>query len=453
MDRVFTVKEDNSLGFYNAPIQKIMHIIRKYVEKSHAQTSETIKLKISIDGLQLTNTHRTILNVTFTILNENKRATTSRGNYILGLFEIESENYDEVNTALREILEPLKTLTTIQEGSSVFNVKKSLGGDLKCLAYLYGINAAQSTCPCVWCEFNVLRDSNADGSWLISRTIARSKELLDDNTLTAADRVGYARKPIIDFIEFDCCVVDTLHMFLRISENLLKTLFVILNESDNLSTADLSMRVNLGAFFNFLKNECKICNPYYVKIKENGEAQYKLRSLNSNELEKMFFKLQLLDLITLLPHLKTEITGINFILNEFFNIYKLISCGQRPFYSIEEIEKRLKEWATVYTQIGAFNSNKFTPYIHIFLHHIPQFLRLYGEINSYNCQGLEKLNHLIKCYYFSNSNKNDRIYLKQLLVLRNRIEFAELDGTLEEMDTMSAENRMIQELALRNEME
>ena len=116
MDCVFTVKEDNSLGFYNAPIQKIMHIIRKYVEKSHAQTSETIKLKISIDGLQLTNTHRTILNVTFTILNENKRATTSRGNYILGLFEIESENYDEVNTALREILEPLKTLTTIQEG-------------------------------------------------------------------------------------------------------------------------------------------------------------------------------------------------------------------------------------------------------------------------------------------------------------------------------------------------
>ena len=120
MDCVFTVKEDNSLGFYNAPIQKIMHIIRKYVEKSHAQTSETIKLKISIDGLQLTNTHRTILNVTFTILNENKRATTSRGNYILGLFEIESENYDEVNTALREILEPLKTLTTIQVGSSVF---------------------------------------------------------------------------------------------------------------------------------------------------------------------------------------------------------------------------------------------------------------------------------------------------------------------------------------------
>ena len=84
IDSIFNINE-NSLGFYNEPIEKIKFVIERFIEKSQIENSEVINIKIGIDGLQLTKTHRQILNVTFTILNENKRATTSKGNYIIGM--------------------------------------------------------------------------------------------------------------------------------------------------------------------------------------------------------------------------------------------------------------------------------------------------------------------------------------------------------------------------------
>ncbi len=83
MNMVFDI-QDNSLGYYNDPIEKIKFVLNKYIENTQASCREEIKIKISVDGLQLTRTHRQILTVTFTLLNENKRATTSKGNYLLG---------------------------------------------------------------------------------------------------------------------------------------------------------------------------------------------------------------------------------------------------------------------------------------------------------------------------------------------------------------------------------
>ncbi len=231
-----------------------------------------------------------------------------------------------------------------------------------------------------------------------------------------------------------------LHLFLRITECLLRFLFEVLNESDICSSSSckpLTERPNMNIFLNFLKNECKIYGPFYIKNHDNGEIEIKLRSLNSNELESFYKNIGHVSLRSLFPHL-VSIRGISFILLEFFEIYELmkISVSQE---SITEIEQRLSEWSIVYCQLGSLNSTKFTPYIHIFLHHITDFIKLHGCINFFNCQGLEKLNHLIKLAYFSNSNKHSKVYLKQLLEKRNREEFAEIGGTIEIIDEMSSE--------------
>ena len=81
---IFKINDENPLGFYNDPIEKIKFVASRYVKKNHASRFEDLKLKISCDGLQITHTHRTVLNVTFTLVNERKRACTSKGNYILG---------------------------------------------------------------------------------------------------------------------------------------------------------------------------------------------------------------------------------------------------------------------------------------------------------------------------------------------------------------------------------
>lgn len=411
MDHIFDIHE-NTLGYFNDPIEKIIYVATKYIEKTQAPCSEEIKIKISVDGLQLTRTHRQILTVTFTLLNENKRATTSKGNYLLGklnffalmlvflirsifflgLFEIEKESYQELETALKEILETLASLSSIQVNNSTYNVKK-LGGDLKCLANMYGINAAISNCPCIWCKFNVKENSNIDGSWPVSRTLDESNAWINDPRKTSAERQGYVRKPLINFIDFDHCVVDTLHLYLRISECLLKDLIIKLNEADGNEFADISRRPNLNLFLDFLKNDCKIYAPYYTKHKDSCII-VKLRSMNSNELDSFFTKLNEISLISLMPGLEEILQGIDFCLREFFNIFKVISGNQLP--SVREIENRLHNWLIVFTQIGATNSTRFTPYINILVHHVPEFLRVHGNLQTFNCQGLEKLNHIVK---------------------------------------------------------
>lgn len=85
MDNTFKINE-NSLGFFNDAIEKISNVIKNIIKTSQIQNFEEIKIKIGMDGIQLTKTNRQILNVTFTVINENKRATTSKGNYLIGKF-------------------------------------------------------------------------------------------------------------------------------------------------------------------------------------------------------------------------------------------------------------------------------------------------------------------------------------------------------------------------------
>ncbi len=88
-DGFFEIKDDNNLGYYNQPTEKINFIAARYIKNRarplrHNSNTEDIRIKLSIDGLQLTKTHRQILNVTFTLINECERACTSKGNYLLG---------------------------------------------------------------------------------------------------------------------------------------------------------------------------------------------------------------------------------------------------------------------------------------------------------------------------------------------------------------------------------
>jgi len=162
---------------------------------------------------------------------------------------------------------------------------------------------------------------------------------------------------------------------------LLKALIIKLNDADG--NGDMSRRPNLRIFLNFLKNECNIYAPYYLKEKDNTN-KVKIRSMNSNELDKIFTKLNENghSLLNLLPDLEESLQGIEYSLREFYNIFKVISGNHIP--SIADIENRLKNWLIVFTHIGASNSTKFTPYIHILVHHVPEFLRLHGNLQIFN---------------------------------------------------------------------
>ena len=63
-----------------------------------------------------------------------------------------------------------------------------------------------------------------------------------------------------------------------------------------------------------------------------------------------------------------------------------------------------------------------------------KLLEIHGNIHIFSTQPNEKLNDFCTQYYHrcTNKNNNDKKYILQLLYKRNRIEFYDLDGDLED---------------------
>jgi hypothetical protein len=88
-------------------------------------------------------------------------------------------------------------------------------------------------------------------------------------------------------------------------------------------------------------------------------------------------------------------------------------------------------------------SETLSPYLHCLVFHYCQMLELHGNIHIFTTQPNEKLNDFCTQYYHRNTNKqnSDKQYLLQLVQKRNRIEFYNLDGDLEEFnDTSDSED-------------
>jgi hypothetical protein len=106
----------------------------------------------------------------------------------------------------------------------------------------------------IWREFNVIKDSVGLNltvkERLITRRIENSRDFLDFNADT-----------IVDYIDFDHCVVDMLHLLWRISEVLFSSLILILKDLDSAISS---------FFFNFFLisiNQIDLCHTSNISSK------------------------------------------------------------------------------------------------------------------------------------------------------------------------------------------
>ena len=221
---------------------------------------------------------------------------------------IDSENYDEVKSALQEIIDQLKCLKNIaiidKNGTTCnLQIEQYLCCDFKMLTILYGLNNSNSHYGCIFCEHDLSSDkitNKQTGQVVcknyeilpINRSIARANEIVSNEFSEPFNHRGYLRNPIIN-IDFPFCTFDTLHFVLRCAERMLSILFDYIRDLESITCSqDLSRRPIMKKFLNFLTDTCNIGNAYYFKLKdvEEGTETIKLRSFNSNELEKIFEK-------------------------------------------------------------------------------------------------------------------------------------------------------------------
>jgi hypothetical protein len=108
--------------------------------------------------------------------------------------------------------------------------------------------------------------------------------------------------------------------------------------------------------------------------------------------------------------------------------------------SHEMIKNSTMDWLKLYVRI--FTQAEITPYIHIFVHHVYEFVLLYGNVNDFKLQGLEKYNDRTKKDYMQATNKHRKQDLLTMIKKRNRIDFSKFPSYFQNQDL----NGFIEEL-------
>ncbi|KAJ8050274.1 hypothetical protein HOLleu_03411 [Holothuria leucospilota] len=95
------------------------------------------------------------------------------------------------------------------------------------------------------------------------------------------------------------------------------------------------------------------------------------------------------------------------------------------------MKRRLTTWFDVFLTV--YQKHHITPYIHVFVCHVPELLHEYGSICQFTQQGLEKFNDVTTKSYFRSTNHRKGSALMQIMHKQNRLETLEGEHTLSQM--------------------
>ena len=307
-----------------------------------------------------------------------------------------------------------------------------MGGDLKWIASVYGLKSANSNYPCPWCLW---KNEPIDIS---NEFIQQNRRVEDTDQFikkrSSNEQKGHADEPLFKFIDFNKCIVDILHLFLRVTD---KLFFNLLNRLEQLDikfsgykTGKIDNMNLTKTFLDFLST-CDITSPFYIKSSDDGSSKYKLRKLNMNErlkiLNKLFTRNCVLEIFKNCDKKikdDNELLLLNFVFSEFYEIYKSLTDFEN--FNKKTLITKLKEWLKSYTKIS---NNVITPYIHVLCFHVPEFIDQYGPLRKYSMQGLEKFNDITKINYFMQTNHQKNFHVS-LIKKINRLEFIDLKGKI-----------------------
>ena len=201
--------EENDMGFYLLnPGHKIALSILDYYKRNNNEILENkIRIKIACDSTNLSSKSMKHLNLTFCLVNDKINAMSVKGNFILGMFKIEKEDYETLKLCLKNIFEKLKHIKSIKINNQMYEIEHFNGGDMKSYNLLFGLNGPNSKQPCVTCLWDKTQILDLDE---VNRFDKRTLIMANTNIGTN----GFKNEPIT-YIEYDHCPPEMLHLFIR----------------------------------------------------------------------------------------------------------------------------------------------------------------------------------------------------------------------------------------------
>ena len=92
----------------------------------------------------------------------------------------------------------------------------------------------------------------------------------------------------------------------------------------------------------------------------------------------------------------------------------------------DNFQENAKAWVKKFCSV--YQTKHVTPYVHALAIHVPEFIRLHGNITKFTQQGLEKFNDLTTKHYLRSTNHREAEAMVQLMEKRNRLEGLEVEG-------------------------
>ena len=450
----FRKKEDekfffnqNDKGYFKDPKEHIKLHIAELIRQlgiDSENPKNAIRIKFTGDKAFITRC-KSLLNCAISFLNDEANCKSAKGHHLLGSFEVEDENYENLCICLNEILQKFESLNEVNINEISYKIIMYLGGDLKFLATFMGLKSAASNYPCVWCKIhkNELGDTSKKFSAVDvnkgARTLEESKEILKkkiENKIKDKDSFGYSKHPVSDFFSFDHVIPDLLHAFLRIGQRLMELLVRKIEDVDAKHNTNLDNMPILKRLIHFLENVCDITKPYIIK-----DGRIELKEFYGSQYEKIFSHIKI---DSIFPQDNEEIKSFSILMQKtmsgFYSIYchlkfpvpkdineNLRKCEMKRVNCIDSYEiltpellkNKTHEWFLLFR--SCFSAAEVTPYIHIFVSHFHEFMSLHGNLNIFNQEGLEKLNFDVRKIYHKSTNKKEG-YINQIMKKISRIE-------------------------------
>ncbi len=150
----------------------------------------------------------------------------------------------------------------------------------------------------------------------------------------------------------------------------------------------------------FLTQECKISKPTYFN---REHKKVFIRDLRGGEYKKLMEKFYLTKLFPQLENAKQ----IDEIWNDFYIIIKLLKDDEKKYESTQ-LKSDTKSWLKKYLNLN--DTPNVTPYMHTFVYHLHELQLVYGNVNKFNMEGLEKKNRILKSQYFGATDTKKRIW-------------------------------------------
>lgn len=411
------------IGVQQSIRARIVQRLTQFVQKANKEgmaIPTTIRIKLTGDGTRIAR-GLNIVNFAFTIIEEGSKAYSVLGNYSVAILKI-TESYDELALGLQDICEEAKDLEVLTIEGSVYRILFFLGGDWKFLATVCGIESASAEYSCIWCKCPKGQRSDVKSEWSISdpkkgaRTV---EEIKEKSKLSKRNKLRFSccREPLFPFIPLTRVVIDSLHLFLRITDVLINLLIRDLQIYDGISKAtETPANSYINVHEKFLNVECKIRFKWNV---EKGSKEITYRDLMGPEKVRLFKNINIVSQFPALP--KAEQIGQ--LWTDFFS---LISEINKDDCKADELRVDIESWVKLFTT--TYQSKDVTPYIHAFLMHVPEFIKLHGNLVSFTQQGLEKLNDVSTKDLQRASNHRNIESLRQMLEKRNRLKKLQDDG-------------------------